>query len=70
MDIHAPSYGLVPDDTTYELGERFRILRTLGEGMYGKVKLAVEVNTNKKVRYNLLNSYTLYCSRFYMYKVN
>ena len=65
MDPHEPQYGYVPDDTQYNLNDRFNVVRTLGEGMYGKVKLAVDLNTNKKV---LIIS-TIIHNIYYMYYI-
>ena len=38
----------------HNLKERFEIVRTLGQGTYGKVKLAVEKSTGVKVSSNPL----------------
>lgn len=38
----------------HNLKERFEILRTLGQGTYGKVKLAVEKATGTKVKQDII----------------
>jgi len=43
------SPGQVPQSHRHNLRNRFELIRTLGEGTYGKVKLAVERNTKEKV---------------------
>ena len=62
----------------HNLKERFEIVKTLGQGTYGKVKLAVEKSSRTKVIIKLiheLNIYllnklsmtSLYVHRFYQY---
>jgi len=36
------------------LNQRFEIVKTLGQGTYGKVKLAVEKKTGRQVRIDLI----------------
>ena len=37
------------------IGDRFNVIKTLGRGGYGKVKLAIDTNTGQQVAVKLLN---------------
>lgn len=48
-EVGKGSVGPVIHSHRHNLRNRFELVKTLGEGTYGKVKLAVEKATNEKV---------------------
>lgn len=49
VEVGKGSVGPVIHTHRHNLRNRFELIKTLGEGTYGKVKLALEKATNEKV---------------------
>lgn len=45
-----------PSKHRYNLKTRFEVVKSLGQGTYGRVKLAIDKKTGQKVRNSSLNS--------------